>query len=70
MINETVEKYLGEGAFKDMAIDVADDMNDLLAQNWNSVDVSKEIAKKYKLTVKKVNQAYKDSYGMWPSDYE
>lgn len=64
------EQYLTEGGFKDLSNDIADDLNDLLAQNFDSVDAAKKIAKKYKVTVKQVNQSYNDSYGMWPSDYE
>ena len=69
-INETVDRLLNEGYYKDQMIDVADDMEALLKKNHDAPHVSKTIAKKYKLTIKQVNQAYNDSYGIWPSDYK
>lgn len=70
MINETVEKYLGEGGFKQMADSMADELNSLMGDGWDAVDAAKKVAKKYKYTVKQVNQAYEDSYGMPPSEFE
>ena len=70
MIDDIVNKYITEGGFKDLSNDIADALNDLLSDGWDAVDATKEVAKKYKVKPKQVNQAYEDSYGMKPSEFD
>jgi len=57
------EQYIKEGSMKDLAADVAEDVNDLIQNGYDDQDAIIEIAKKYKLKRKEVSKAYKDWYG-------
>ena len=53
---------ISEASMKDMASDAAEDVNDLIQNGYDDQDAFMEIAKKYKLKPKQVQQAYKDWY--------